>query len=35
MISRAKEAIKRVDLKDSDDKYPSEISGGMKKSRYC
>ena len=31
MISRAKEVIKRVDLKDSDDKYPSEISGGMKK----
>ena len=31
MISRAKEVIKRVDLKYSDDKYPSEISGGMKK----
>ena len=31
MISRAKEVIKRVDLKDSDDKYPSEISCGMKK----
>ena len=31
MISRAKEVIKRVDLKDSDYKYPSEISGGMKK----
>ena len=31
MISRAKEVIKRVDLKDSDDKYPSELSGGMKK----
>ena len=31
MISRAKEVIERVDLKDSDDKYPSEISGGMKK----
>ena len=31
MISRAKEVIKRVDLKDSDDKYPSEISGRMKK----
>ena len=31
MILRAKEVIKRVDLKDSDDKYPSEISGGMKK----
>ncbi len=31
MMSRAKEVIKRVDLKDSDDKYPSEISGGMKK----
>ena len=31
MISRAKEVIDRVDLKDSDDKYPSEISGGMKK----
>ena len=31
MISRAKEVIKRVDLKDSNDKYPSEISGGMKK----
>ena len=31
MIYRAKEVIKRVDLKDSDDKYPSEISGGMKK----
>ena len=31
MISRAKEGIKRVELKDSDDKYPSEISGGMKK----
>ena len=31
MISRAKEVIKRVDLKDSDDKFPSEISGGMKK----
>ena len=31
MISRAKEVIERVDLKDTDDKYPSEISGGMKK----
>ena len=31
MISRAKEVIERVDLKDSDDKYPSEVSGGMKK----
>ena len=31
MISRAKEVIKRVDLKDVDSKFPSEISGGMKK----
>ena len=31
LISRAKEVIERVDLKDSDNKYPSEISGGMKK----
>ena len=31
MINRAKEVIKRVDLKDVDNKFPSEISGGMKK----
>ena len=31
MISRAKEVIKRVDLKDSNYKYKSEIYGGMKK----
>jgi len=31
MISRAKEVINRVDLKDVDSKFPSEISGGMKK----
>ena len=31
MIIRAKEVINRVDLKDVDSKFPSEISGGMKK----
>ena len=31
MISRAKKVINRVDLKDVDNKFPSEISGGMKK----
>ena len=31
MIERAREVIHRVDLKDVDDKFPSEISGGMKK----
>jgi len=31
MYNRAKEVIKRVDLKDADNKFPSEISGGMKK----
>tara|TARA_B100001057_G_scaffold346562_1_gene347865 strand:- start:1617 stop:2375 length:759 start_codon:yes stop_codon:yes gene_type:complete len=31
MIIRAREVIKRVDLKDVDHKFPSEISGGMKK----
>jgi len=31
MISRAKQVINRVDLKDVDNKFPSEISGGMKK----
>ena len=31
MISRAKEVINRVDLKDVDNKFPSEISGGMRK----
>ena len=31
MIRRAREVINRVDLKDVDDKFPSEISGGMKK----
>jgi len=31
MLSRAQEVINRVDLKDADNKYPSEISGGMKK----
>ena len=31
MLIRAQEVINRVDLKDSDNKYPSEISGGMKK----
>jgi phospholipid/cholesterol/gamma-HCH transport system ATP-binding protein len=31
MIERAKEVIHRVDLKDVDNKFPSEISGGMKK----
>ena len=31
MVSRAKKVINRVDLKDVDNKFPSEISGGMKK----
>ena len=31
MLLRAQEVINRVDLKDTDNKYPSEISGGMKK----
>ena len=31
MLFRAQEVINRVDLKDADNKYPSEISGGMKK----
>lgn len=31
MYKRAQEVIKRVDLKDADNKFPSEISGGMKK----
>lgn len=31
MNDRAQEVIKRVDLKDADNKFPSEISGGMKK----
>jgi phospholipid/cholesterol/gamma-HCH transport system ATP-binding protein len=31
MLWRAQEVINRVDLKDADNKYPSEISGGMKK----
>ena len=31
MLLRAQEVINRVDLKDADNKYPSEISGGMKK----
>ena len=31
MFIRAQEVINRVDLKDADNKYPSEISGGMKK----
>ena len=31
MLIRAQEVINRVDLKDADNKYPSEISGGMKK----
>ena len=31
MIERAREVIYRVDLKDVDNKFPSEISGGMKK----
>ena len=31
MIDRAREVIHRVDLKDVDNKFPSEISGGMKK----
>ena len=31
MIKRAREVIHRVDLKDVDNKFPSEISGGMKK----
>ena len=31
MIERAREVIHRVDLKDVDYKFPSEISGGMKK----
>lgn len=31
MHDRAQEVIKRVDLKDADNKFPSEISGGMKK----
>ena len=32
MIYRGNEVIKRVDLKDANNKLPSEISGGMKKS---
>ena len=32
MINRAKKVINRVDLKDVDNKLPSEISGGMTKS---
>ena len=31
MINRAKEVINCVDLKDVDNKFPSEISGGMRK----
>ena len=31
MLLRAQEVINRVDLKDADNKYPSEIAGGMKK----
>tara|TARA_B100000900_G_C20484618_1_gene676916 strand:- start:64 stop:822 length:759 start_codon:yes stop_codon:yes gene_type:complete len=31
MEDRAREVIRRVDLKDVDEKFPSEISGGMKK----
>ena len=31
MIYRVNEVIKRVDLKDANNKLPSEISGGMKK----
>ena len=31
MLIRAQEVINRVDLKEADNKYPSEISGGMKK----
>ena len=31
MIERTKEVIRRVDLKDVDNKYPSELSGGMRK----
>ena len=31
MIERAREVIHRVNLKDVDNKFPSEISGGMKK----
>ena len=31
MLLRAQEVINKVDLKDADNKYPSEISGGMKK----
>ena len=31
MLFRAQEVINRVDLKDANKKYPSEISGGMKK----
>ena len=31
MEDRAREVISRVDLKDVDEKFPSEISGGMKK----
>jgi phospholipid/cholesterol/gamma-HCH transport system ATP-binding protein len=31
MLLRAQEVINRVDLKDADYKFPSEISGGMKK----
>ena len=31
MLIRAQEVINRVNLKDADNKYPSEISGGMKK----
>ena len=31
MLIRAQEVINRVDLKYADNKYPSEISGGMKK----
>ena len=31
MLERAREVIERVDLKDVDNKFPAEISGGMKK----
>ena len=31
MIERTKEVIRRVDLKDVDNKFPSELSGGMRK----
>ena len=31
MLRRAQEVINRVDIKDANNKYPSEISGGMKK----